>query len=412
MEYNEIQRIAETHVCGSCGGNLIVMQKPDSDTHRCEYYLRCVNNCDVGKSGYIRIKSYTEIYKEGGVLPIHVQNIIERKVRKGMTTAEKTTAVVKHMPEETRTAIANYLGGFLFNGKAPESKEINKALALTKWGFEPQLHMSIYQGKLHIEKGGWWWWAGQDKRFDRIVSQALTTKDEREAYGVRAGEIGVVAKLYIKGGKEPYCTGFGRASTNASTPVIRGSAVESAHPYLLAEKRAEVQAIKKFRPLGEPPDVTPEEMEAARAIFSSEAGEPEVIETTARDISDAAEIPPSDAKLPASGVDIPAAEETPTEGDINPFPKLSAKYGEDMLGFCWEHGEGWTLNQWNKRTHRTDEGWCNFRDILKPITEEICTAGIVDGLALNDKVKKQYDGRTWSKLSEEEQLTVLEGLLS
>ena len=83
-----------------------------------------------------------------------------------------------------------------------------------------------------------------------------------------------------------------------------------------------------------------------------------------------------------------------------------------MLGFCWEHGDAWSISKWKKRTHKTDDGWCNFADLLKPITEETCkAAGIEDGLALNEKVKAQYEGRTWSKLSEEEQLAMLESLI-
>jgi hypothetical protein len=268
--------------------------------------------------------------------------------------------------------------------------------------------MILYQGKLMIEKGGWWWWAGQDKRFERIVTRALITKEERDAYGVLSNEIGVVASLYVKGQKEPYTTGFGRAARSGN-PVIRGSAVEANHPYLMAEKRAEVQAIRKFRPLGEPPNVTAEDIAAMKEVASSDEGN--IIEGQSRDISDATEIPPSDAGSPAAAPVTPPDEETHTEPDANPFPKLTAKYG-DMLAACWVHGDSWMVNKFNKRSHKDGEGWCNLVNLLRPITETICKeAGIEDGLALNEKVKKEYDGKTWSKLSESEQLTVLESLM-
>jgi 2-keto-3-deoxy-L-rhamnonate aldolase RhmA len=82
-----------------------------------------------------------------------------------------------------------------------------------------------------------------------------------------------------------------------------------------------------------------------------------------------------------------------------------------MLTACWVHGEVWTIDKFKKRTHKTDEGWCNWNDVLKPITVEICTAKGLDALALNEKCRAKYEGRTWSKITEPEQLAMLEGLL-
>jgi len=192
-------------------------------------------------------------------------------------------------------------------------------------------------------------------------------------------------------GKDPYGTDKGNTALN------------------MAFIRAERQALRKLFPSEMPSDI--EGIETMDTEFIPDDAK-DVIEGEVRDISDAKELPPSDANL---GKEAPLPSEDkgmPSEEIVDQYPKLSKQYG-DMLAVCWEHGEVWTISQkFKKRSHKHEDGWCNFNDVLKPITEEICkAAGIEDGLALNEKVKTQYEGRTWSKLNEAEQLAMLEGLL-
>jgi len=76
VNYIEAQRTADRCICGKCSGNLVVMNNKDG------YYLRCVNNCDLRATGLRRLKSYTQIYLEGGMLPVHISNNIEKKLKK------------------------------------------------------------------------------------------------------------------------------------------------------------------------------------------------------------------------------------------------------------------------------------------------------------------------------------------
>ena len=418
MNNIEAENIANKNVCGGCGGLLRPDLRRVDGEKRAQWYIKCANGCKVEEVGMQRLPSMTERYKRGEALPIHVINNIEKR-SKSMAAA-KSTAITTTIPEETRKEIAEWLGGFCTkSGETPSQKEISKAIALTKWGFEPQMHMMMYQGKLLIDKGGWWWWAGQDKRFERIVTRALITKEERDAYGVLPNEIGVIASLYVKGQKEPYTTGFGRASKTSTTPVVRGSAVEANHPYLMAEKRAEVQVIKKFRPLGEPPNVTAEDIAAMKEVVSSE--ESNIVEGAVRDISDATEIPPSDAGSPAAATEAPLVEETPA---VDPYPLFTAKYG-DIIGCCPTHGEGWRIDKFKKRSHFVSEGvWCTFKGIislprkdkdgneLPPIMKEICDNVGIDAKALNEKCKEKFEGKTSSQISEESLIGILEELMA
>ena len=191
-------------------------------------------------------------------------------------------------------------------------------------------------------------------------------------------------------GKDPYGTDKGNTALN------------------MAFIRAERQALRKLFPSEMPSDI--EGIETMDAEFIPDDAK-DVIEGEVRDISDSKELPASVADKTATAPETTPAEEIPAGEEINSFPKLSAKYG-DMLEVCWVHGEVWTVNKFKKHSHKDGDNWCNFSEILKPVTEEICNAaGIADGLTLNEKVKALYEGRTWSKISEEEQLAMLEGLL-
>jgi len=191
-------------------------------------------------------------------------------------------------------------------------------------------------------------------------------------------------------GKDPYGTDKGNTALN------------------MAFIRAERQALRKLFPSEMPSDIEGIETIDTEYMPDDAKG---VIEGEVRDITDAKEFPPDNTGSPAR-TPLPSEDKgIPSEEIVDQYPKLTAKYG-DMLAVCWIHGDAWTVNKFKKRSHKDGDEWCNLNEILKPITEEICkAAGLEDGLALNEKVKAQYEGRTWSKLSESEQLMVLEGLL-
>jgi len=174
----------------------------------------------------------------------------------------------------------------------------------------------------------------------------------------------------------------------------------------MAMIRSERQALDRLYPAEMP---MPADVETVDESF--ESSPLKAVEGEYRDISDAKELPASDAKQGAVAPQDSGAEAIPSEEIIDPYPKITAKYG-DLLSGCTIHGDAWSISKFKKRTHKTDDGWCNFADLMKPITEDVCKAAkIEDGLALNEKVKAKYEGRTWSKISEEEQLAMLEGLL-
>jgi len=97
---------------------------------------------------------------------------------------------------------------------------------------------------------------------------------------------------------------------------------------------------------------------------------------------------------------------------IPEFPKLNKKYGVS-LDFCWLHDNtDWKPNKFGKRNHKTDDGWCKFNEAIKPVVAEIAKSQGWDAGTMTDILKEKYEGRTWSKLSEEEQCLFLDNLIT
>ena len=107
--------------------------------------------------------------------------------------------------------------------------------------------------------------------------------------------------------------------------------------------------------------------------------------------------------------------EEPQQGPEPSVPKsssivyLGGAYG-DMLTSCWEHGEPWTLDKFQHLYHKMPEGFCQFRELIKPIVKDIGRELGLDANEINERVKKANDGKPWSKLSEQAQLEILTSL--
>ena len=74
---------------------------------------------------------------------------------------------------------------------------------------------------------------------------------------------------------------------------------------------------------------------------------------------------------------------------------------------CPEHGDSWGVNKFGKRFHRQGDKFCNFSEQIKVILKARAEQANMDGALVNDWCKENYDNRTWSKLSEEEQIDAL-----
>lgn len=113
---------------------------------------------------------------------------------------------------------------------------------LLEQGFNPYTDLIIYENRPYVSIDGWY---NAIQRAGRRIGRMPTrpvNQTERLDYGLRDDEVGAVCTVYLAGDSEPFTVGFGKSS--AERPY-RKNQVETQHPYRMAEKRAEAQALRK-----------------------------------------------------------------------------------------------------------------------------------------------------------------------
>ena len=274
-----------------------------------------------------------------------------------------------------------------FGDVAPD--QVTKALTMVqRYGFNPYLHLTVYQKRIAVTVDGMYHWVRNNspEKFD-VVSKVIPAH-EKEQYGVKPYEIGVIAEIYRRGEQRPACTGFGRASTDKQRPVMNGSAVEAMHPYRMAEKRAEAQALRKFLAIGDvklPEDLvdsTPWEEE----IFVEGRTIPENVDGATGEIKD----------------DLPTGDSA--EGDQVP------NYGSysDWENVCPDHGgEIWIRSSQYAPYHRLPAGSNPKNCYLAGVTQKEAYRLLGEDAKVKDWLKQHREGKTWRDQSTAEQLAAL-----
>jgi len=399
MEHIEAQRKADKNVCGSCFGNLVVMCNKDG------YYLRCVNGCNLEEVGIDTAWNHPSKREKECLAERNMSEMV-MNVSADKAVAIRQYALTPRLNKEQAIEVLKTCWP-----KAPETDVMRAALLCATYQLNPLMkHVFLVpygQGdkatwSIQIGIGATRLAASRRGPVSFIDGPRIMSQEEQKQIRGRIDSQRIWAITKLGGRNGATSVGYG---SYGATETVQGEAKGNSRENM-AMIRSERQALDRLYPAEMP---MPADIETVDESF--ESAPLAAVEGEYRDISDAKEIPPSVAEKPAVAPKISTAEEIPTEKIIGPYPKLTAKYG-NILDGCTIHGDAWSISKFKKRTHKTDDGWCNFADLLRPITEKICkAAGIEDGLALNDKVKAKYEGRTWSKLSEEEQLAVLEGLM-
>jgi len=240
-EYDYLKALAEINECAEHGLPLVVATHP---TDAC-YVLRC------GEGHYpdtIRhIPSLTEEYKQGTLAegPI-ADNIKKRQRRKAMSTNRQLqTQVLGDLPR------ADLATGEML---APETVTALQLYA-HKYGLDPYRgHVVIMYGKPYIGLDGYLYHALSTKKPFQLRSRPLTD-EERITYLAGEGNHAWLCEIII-GDNESSFTGLGivtREEIEAKStkhPEKLRSPVVAAHPWQLAQKRAEWQALRRAFPIG------------------------------------------------------------------------------------------------------------------------------------------------------------------
>lgn len=242
LDHDELKDLAETQLCAEHKTPVVVAWHSGE---KC-WTLRC------GEGHYpdslIRIPTLTEEYKQGNLAegPI-VDNIKKGGKKRAMSTNKQLqTQVLGDLPR------ADLATGEML---APETIQALTIYA-RKYDLDPYRgHVVIMYGKPYIGLDGYLYHANKSKRLFKLESKPLGD-EERKLYKIDEGDHAWLA-LVTFGDTNSGVSGLGivtKAEMEAKStkhPEKLRSPVVAAHPWQLAQKRAEWQALRRAFPIGE-----------------------------------------------------------------------------------------------------------------------------------------------------------------
>lgn len=241
-EHDYLQDLASRNVCSEHGNPLVVAWHSGVKG----WTLRC------GEGHYpdatTRQLSLTEEYHAGLPLPSTIEdNIIKRERRKAM--------------RDNKQPIALAMGGVnavdLGTGEllVPDVVKSLTNYAL-KYHLDPYRgHVVLMYGKPYITLDGYMFHAYKENTPYQLRSRPLD-EDERKTYLIDEGSHAWTCEIIMDDGRRSF-TGMGivtKAEMEARSPRDKEklrSPVVAAHPWQLAQKRAEWQALRRAFPIGD-----------------------------------------------------------------------------------------------------------------------------------------------------------------
>ena len=250
-EYDYLKDLASRNVCSEHGTPLLVATHP---TDAC-YVLRC------GEDHYPdvirRIPSLTEEFAQGTLPdgPI-ADNIKKRSRKKAMTSQEPNKHTILGDIPTTDLATGDLLNQDMIRSLISYAR---------KYDLDPYRgHVVIFYGKPYIGLDGYIYHANRSAKDYRIRSRPLTT-EERLTYQIKDGDHAWTSEVVMQPFEEGF-TGLGIVTQEELTETSRNKPgqlrypVAAKHPHLLAQKRAEWQALRRAFPIGEPEKSPQEEV--------------------------------------------------------------------------------------------------------------------------------------------------------
>src|SRR3990167_7711908 len=271
-----------------------------------EAYPRC-GDCHGPPERYLEVESPSQRYRRGRALPAAVRTHVEHMTGRweDMTTETKDLALIQPTEaqlEEVGEDWSKDIEGF------GALKRIDKILAAQLYmaGFQ-RFHIVIQHGHVGLSIDGWVWWA------ERAGGAAYggydvvpMTKDEHEAWGLEADEVGAKCTVYrlVQRQRIPIASDIGRAGgvRDKSQPVAKTNKAE------MAIKRAVARTFRKAYPLGidVATVISEHELLDPRGDFVTVEGHGREIDAPARVLPGITSAPPETESAEA-GADTPAA---------------------------------------------------------------------------------------------------------
>ena len=240
-EYDQMRRIAEYNLCADHKTPLVVAWHPQGEV----WVLRCAD--DHYPEAVVRNMSLTERRRAGEVFPEPIQSNIEKGERRRAMTQNRTpTALTMGGVPATDLGTSVLL--------LPE--QIKALVAFAEYcSLDASLgHVIIYQGKPYITIDGYLYHAHQVKTDYQLKSRPLS-EEERLVYLIPEKAHAWTADVSFSGGTSSFIgtgivTDEERTEKSKRNPDQLRSPVVAKHPWQLAQKRAEWQALRRAFPIG------------------------------------------------------------------------------------------------------------------------------------------------------------------
>ena len=248
-DYDKLTEISKTNQCAEHKKPLEVCW----DSEQKAYALRC------GDGHYPdainRLMSFAQEVKQGK----------HEDVAQAVTTRRKHEALEKR--DKTQGAVVSWRGvpdTDVYNG---EKLSDNALIALVEYAWKYHLdpvrsHVCIYHGRPYITIDGYLFYANRSKTPYQLRSRPMTTEEIKQ-YKIGVDDHAWIAEVNTLN-PEGYFIGLGIVTADELTekstkhPEQLRSPVVAKHPQLLAQKRAEWQALRRAFPIGESESPTEE----------------------------------------------------------------------------------------------------------------------------------------------------------
>lgn len=241
-DYDQLNELVGRHVCAEDNGRLNVAWHKEQSC----YYIKCAI-CGECK-GMSEVPSLTQAHKQGLLTEGPVQDNVKKSVQK------RAQSLPQSPQAETFQGIpATDLG----TGDLIPQQVLQALVSYAKtYGLDPARgHVCLMYGLPYITIDGYFYHAYKEKIALAINVRPLD-ESERKVYQVNEGDHAWVCNI-VRGNDFTKFTGIGIVTKaemeeeSKKKPGHLRSPIVAAHPWQLAQKRAEHQALRRAFPIGE-----------------------------------------------------------------------------------------------------------------------------------------------------------------
>jgi len=243
----KLDDIAKTYRCPQHDNPLTVAWHAQENS----YVIRC--GAGHFPEEVTREKSLTQLYKEGVELPEPIKSNVEKSMAKRQA---------KHTTSPFAVTTTGIPAADLGTGELLTIETVKALVAYAgRYGLDPYRgHVMMMYGKPYIGIDGYLYHAKKAGIPYRMKSRPLTP-DERLTYQIPDGAHAWVTEVILEAENRSFI-GLGVVTKEEMTEEAKGkpgqlrSPVVAKHPWQLAQKRAEWQALRRAFPIGETEEET------------------------------------------------------------------------------------------------------------------------------------------------------------